>query len=147
MTVFHQNSEIRRTARHFQKHVPRGSNLFVEAPSLQDNGPYTALDFSCSTLQFSASYGPEQHGFRHGASTTTALLQLTDDVTSMFDDATNTDMAVLSFDMSCAFDNVDHNSLLSVMSNNGFPTGFIARLCNYLSDRSGFVLNKMVASH
>lgn len=89
--------------------------------------------------RFSASYGPEQHGFRHGASTTTALLQLTDDATSMFDDATNTDMAILSFDMSCAFDNVDHNSLLNIMSNNDFPTGFIRWLCNYLTDRSGFV--------
>jgi len=88
---------------------------------------------------FSASYGPEQHGFRHGTSTTTALLQLTDDVTGIFDDLTHTSMAILSFDMSRAFDNVDHNMLPKILVKNGFPTGFIMWLCSYLSDRSAFV--------
>ena len=98
---------------------------------------------------FSPSYGPEQHGFRSCSSTTTALTQLMDDATRIFDDSSNSGMAILSFDMSRAFDCLDHKIICRVLMHNNFPAGFVLWLKSYLCDRTvrarlGGILSKNV---
>ena len=88
---------------------------------------------------FSDSYGSEQHGFRPGTSTTTALIQLHDDVTTVFDDLSHSALAILSFDMSRAFDCVDHRLIPTILRANNFPSGFINWVRSYLSDRSAYI--------
>lgn len=88
---------------------------------------------------FSAAYRIEQHGFRPGSSTTSALIQLTDDITSIYDDRKYSGAAVLSFDMSRAFDCVDHALVPQLLKDVHFPHGFIKWLQNYFTDRCGIV--------
>ena len=88
---------------------------------------------------FSESYDTVQHGLRPGSSTTTALLQLHDDVTTIFDDLSHSALAILSFNMSRAFDCVDHTLIPTIFETSNFPRGFIVWLQNYLSGRSAFI--------
>ena len=80
-------------------------------------------------------FGPNQHAFRPSASTTTALLQLTDTTTTIYDDAKYKGFAIISVDMTKAFDKVDHRILLEKASAT-LPSGLIAWLRSYLSGRS-----------
>ena len=80
-------------------------------------------------------FGRYQHAFRPSASTTTALLQLMDTATLIFDDTNYRGLAILSVDMSKAFDKVDHRILLQKASAT-LPRGFIAWLETYLSGRT-----------
>lgn len=84
---------------------------------------------------FSFSYGPEQHGFRPGLSTTTALLQLSDDLTQAYDDTSNSGIAILSFDLSRAFDCVEHTLISRILLSCDFPSGFVLWLDSYLCGR------------
>ena len=57
---------------------------------------------------------PDQHGFRQKHSTTSALLQLTTDITMGFNQRNPPDCTVcVAVDLSAAFDTVYHNNLLS----------------------------------
>ena len=81
-------------------------------------------------------FGPHQHAFRKSASTTTALVELADNWTRLFDDTTLVGSAVLSLDFSKAFDKVDHSVLLQKMFDSGLSGGFILWLSSYLTERS-----------
>ena len=85
--------------------------------------------------QIEPLFGSYQHAFRPSASTTTALLQLMDTATLIFDDTKYKGFALLSVDMSKAFDRVDHRILLKKASAI-LPSGFIAWLASYLSGRT-----------
>ena len=85
--------------------------------------------------QMEPLFGRYQHAFRPSASTTTALLQLMDTATLIFDDTKYKGLAILSVDMSKAFDKVDHCILLKKASAT-LPSGFIAWLETYLSGRT-----------
>ena len=80
-------------------------------------------------------FGNCQHAFRPSASTTTALLQLMDTATSIYDNPKYRGLAILSVDLSRAFDKVDHRTLLAKASTT-LPCGFIAWLDSYLSHRT-----------
>ena len=78
--------------------------------------------------------GSSQHAYRKGLSTSTALLQLFDKLTRLYDDLQCRGFVLLSLDFSRAFDLVDHSTLLEKMV--GFlPNGFILWLKSYLAER------------
>ena len=56
---------------------------------------------------FDDAYGPEQHGFRKDASTTTAFIQLFHIATNLYNNCELFGVAILSFDLSHAFDCVN----------------------------------------
>lgn len=84
---------------------------------------------------FDDAYGQEQHGFRKNASTTTALLRLHDEATKLFDDLEIPGFTLISFDLSSAFDCVNHNLSLKKMFDQGFPIGFVKWFHSYLHNR------------
>lgn len=85
--------------------------------------------------QIEPLFGGCQHAFRRAASTTTALLKLTDTATRHFDDSNLNGFVTLSLDFSKAFDNVDHHTLVQKVSTT-LPKGFALLLHSYLSERS-----------
>lgn len=78
-----------------------------------------------------------QSGFRKSHSTTTALLDVVDNILSAQDMGQGTLMALLDF--SRAFDAINTKLLLSKMSYYGFETDAIAWFSSYLSDRTQVV--------
>lgn len=85
---------------------------------------------------FVLAFGDNQHGFRSQASTTTALIEIDDTVTSFLDDSKMSGAIIVSADLSKAFDNVEHTLLLRKMHQQGFPTGFLKWLSSYLTLRT-----------
>ena len=86
-----------------------------------------------------SEYGPSQHGFRSLHSTTTALVDLVDQVTGILDSRSSSGAAILSYDFSRAFDNVSHSLLLKCFQKKGFPDAFVSWLQSYLSGRTAVV--------
>ena len=86
--------------------------------------------------QFETAFGIAQHGFRRRHSTTTALIDLTDHLTRYLDDRSLFGAVLLSFDLSRAFDTLEHPLLLKSLLNSGFPTGFVKWINSYLSCHS-----------
>ena len=80
--------------------------------------------------------GEDQHSYRKGTSTTTALIQIIDTATQIFDDNKTTGFAILSLDFSQAFDKVDHQILLDRLIRSQLPRGFVIWIQSYLSERS-----------
>lgn len=87
--------------------------------------------------RFESSYGQEQHGFRRNASTTTALLRIVNAAAKLYDERSNFGLLILSYDLSSAFDCVEHALILKRLYKLSFPRGFIHWLSSYLQDRSG----------
>jgi len=79
----------------------------------------------------------QQHGFRKGRSTVTAIADLQRII------ATNMDMdeyvAVASLDLSAAFDVVNVNLLMERLNVMGMPNDLIRILSNWLTDRAAYV--------
>lgn len=86
-------------------------------------------------LRFEEAYGQEQHGFRKNSSTTTALLSLIDSSTRLYDDSKVPGLAIVSFDLSRAFDCVNHALSLKKLYELRFPTGFLKWLSSYFDHR------------
>ena len=80
--------------------------------------------------------GDHQHAFRRNCSTSTALLQIMEKATQIYDDTNFYALAILSFDLSRAFDRVNHDILLEKLSRSGLPSSFIQWLQSYLSNRT-----------
>jgi gluconate kinase len=80
--------------------------------------------------------GLHQHAYRKETSTTTALIQILDTATQLFDDLTFNGFAIVSLDFSRAFDKVDHQILLEKLRESDLPRGFILWLKSYLSART-----------
>ena len=89
--------------------------------------------------RFQTAYGPEQHGFRCGTSTTTALLSLTDASLKCLNDPSLFGVAIANFDMTRAFDMVDCSLAVQKLSQSGFPRGFVEWVASYMSGRSGYL--------
>ena len=85
--------------------------------------------------KFEGEYGNHQHGFRGSHSTTTALVDIVDNISSALDIPLNFGAALLSFDLSSAFDTVDHALLIRCLRGKLFPSGFLQWLLSYLHDR------------
>ena len=88
---------------------------------------------------FESAYGPYQHGFRRAHSTTTALIDLLDHLTKCFDDPSILSTAILSYDLSSAFDTVRHSQLLRRLEEMNFPHWFLLWLQSYLSNRTASI--------
>ena len=82
-----------------------------------------------------SSYGLNQFGFRPNSSTLYAMISLTDFITSQLDLATNTGVAVVSFDMSRAFDRLPHDQLFNSLLRSNLPHSFLRWLTHYFQDR------------
>ncbi|CAB0040009.1 unnamed protein product [Trichogramma brassicae] len=77
---------------------------------------------------------PQQHGFRPGHSTQTALLDLTESVRMAVEKRKIT--ALVSFDFSKAFDTIDHGLLISKLRRLGCDALAVEWFSSYLSSRS-----------
>ena len=77
-----------------------------------------------------------QHGFRPGRSTTSALLQLTSDIATGFNQRKPPHRAVcVDVDLTAEFDTVNHNVLLSKIVRSTLPEATCRWLSNYLRGR------------
>ena len=77
-----------------------------------------------------------QHGFRHGHSTTSALLQLTSDVATGFNQRKPPHRTIcVAVDLTVAFDTVNHNVLLSKIARSTLPDATCRWLSNYIRGR------------
>ena len=88
---------------------------------------------------FETAFGPEQHGFRRNASTTTALLKIVHTASKIYDNPSMFGTAILSYDLSSAFDCVNHHLSVENMRQMCFPNGFLQWLSCYLSNRKSVV--------
>ena len=84
-------------------------------------------------------FGPNQHAFRKNASTTTAIIQLIETISTFHDNPKIPAVGVLSLDLSKAFDLVDHQTLLRKVRAIPALRDFALWLTSYLSDRRGTV--------
>lgn len=108
--------------------------------------PVSLLPFLSKTLERAVSkqisdflnanglLDPFQSGFKSGHSTETALLSVTEALKAA--KATGLSSVLILLDLSAAFDTVNHNILLSILSNMGFSGTALSWLKSYLTDRS-----------
>ena len=85
---------------------------------------------------FEAKYGANQHGFRKNASTTTALIHLMDVSLRNVDQELSSGNAIISLDLSKAFDSLDHRIILTKLQGYGFPGALVGWLRDYLQSRT-----------
>ena len=79
---------------------------------------------------------PDQHGFRPAHSTTSALLQLTTDIATGFNQRKPPDRTVcVAVDLTAAFDTVCHNTLISEIARPTLPSPTTRWLSCYLRSR------------
>ena len=79
---------------------------------------------------------PDQHGFRPAHSTTSALLQLTTDIATGFNQRKPPDRTVcVAVDLTAAFDTVCHNTLISKIARSTLPSPTTRWLSCYLRGR------------
>ena len=78
-----------------------------------------------------------QYGFRHNMSTSLALLQLTEDITTQMDEANYT--IGIFIDLKKAFDTIDHEILIKTLEYYGIRGIASKWLKSYLADRSQVV--------
>lgn len=83
-----------------------------------------------------ACYGPEQHAYRPFGSTTSALIDICDHVTTVLDRKDVSHVNMFCLDLSKAFDKLSHHRLINYLSSNGMNHGFLRWLCSYLFSRS-----------
>lgn len=79
----------------------------------------------------------QQYGFREKSSTTVACLETINDLQKSCD--LTKSPAILSIDLSAAFDTVDHSILLGKYRYAGISDGFLELLRSYLTDRHQFI--------
>ena len=90
---------------------------------------------------------PDQHGFRPDHSTTSALLQMTTDITIGFNQRKPPDRTIcVGVDLSAAFDTVCHNNLLSNINISQLPPVTARWLSCYLRGRQAKTCFRVVKS-
>ena len=80
--------------------------------------------------------GPNQHAYRHSCSTTTALAEICERITSGLDSRDFSHVNVFCLDLSKAFDKLQPRRLLNYLNTRGLNHGFLHWLLSYLSDRT-----------
>lgn len=88
-------------------------------------------------LDEDALFGSFQHGFRRGHSTTTAVVDLINEITTQREDGKL--VAVYSADLTAAFDVLRKEILIPILIKKGFPLYLTRVIYEYLSDRQGYV--------
>lgn len=84
---------------------------------------------------FRVAAGPEQHGCFGLCSTTTASIMIHDHVTMLLDIDNVCGVQIISYDISKAFDQINHRVILSRLVESSFPRNVIALITSYLSNR------------
>jgi hypothetical protein len=79
---------------------------------------------------------PNQFGFRKSASTTHAVLNLTNDIHCHIHSNRRAATAVLLLDLTAAYDSVPHNALTNTMIINKFPPHIIHWTSNFIQNRT-----------
>ena len=120
--------------------IPKCSN-----PKLNDFRPITLLPIVAKIFeklvlkmiynQLISHYDCSQFGFRAGESTSSALIKLLDTVTKHLDVNGNR-VALLSIDLSKAFDKVSYTTLLGKLIGMGLSEWFIKWTMSYLENRT-----------
>lgn len=87
-------------------------------------------------------YGKNQFGFRPGASSVHAHLELHDFVTHHLDNPVNKGVLLISFDMKKAFDKLSHLALFKSLTKGKIPKRCIQWLMNYFENRQQRVILK-----
>ena len=80
---------------------------------------------------------PSQHAYRKGHSTITCLFEVVNHLYKLIDDKKIA--AVISLDLSKAFDSINHNLLINKLSTMGISEGALLWIKSYLSDRQQYV--------
>ena len=121
----------------------------VTKPTINDIRPISILPTPAKILEkivlqdmegfFSDNFDAQQFGFRTRSSTLCALLYLEECVTRLLDDVSTAGVAIISYDLSKAFDKLPHERILQRLVDLGFPTAFIEWTTSYLHERKQFV--------
>ncbi|MEL7308208.1 MAG: reverse transcriptase family protein, partial [Pseudomonadota bacterium] len=85
-------------------------------------------------------YGARQHAFRPLGSTTSALIDIVEAVSSNLDSRECLAVHLSCIDLTKAFDKMHHNRLLNFLNSNGIDHGFLLWLKSYLSERCQYVM-------
>ena len=94
-------------------------------------------DFVLKSMKekFLSIYGKNQHGFRPGASTLTAHIAIHDFITASLDASNYSRVALISFDLSRAFDKIHHKCLMNTLIDAQFPSAFLKWCGSFLRNR------------
>ena len=121
--------------------IPKNSN-----PGVQDFRPISLLSplskvferiiFENVKLQLFSCYGSYQHAYRPLGSTTTALIDLCEQMTKSLDSKDICHANIFCLDLSKAFDQLHPNRLLNYLHTKGFNHGFLKWLKSYLCLRT-----------
>ncbi|CAB0040097.1 unnamed protein product [Trichogramma brassicae] len=111
-------------------HCQPGQSLLAELSKIVERLAHAQLS---DHLSRHSLLDPQQHGFRPGHSTQTALLDLTESVRMAVDKRKIT--ALVSFDFSKAFDTIDHGLLISKLRRLGCDALAVEWFSSYLSNR------------
>ena len=87
-------------------------------------------------------YGPNQFGFRKLSNTTSAIIRIHDAATKLIDLPDSSGISIIAFDLSKAFDQIQHNLLIDKLYSKNLPFTFIKWYQDYLSQRT-FTVNVM----
>ena len=85
-------------------------------------------------------YGSQQHAFRPLGSTTSALVDIVESISSRLDSRETDAVRVTCIDLTKAFDKLPHRRLLNSLNSGGIDHGFLLWLLSYLSDRYQYVV-------
>ena len=97
---------------------------------------FESLIVASIKAQLVRSYGCEQFGFRPQSSTLLAHIAMNDFIAANLDQTSVSGVAVISFDMSRAFDKLSHARLLHSLCRHELPSSFILWCCNFLQHRT-----------
>ena len=123
------SSPSRNKARIFSKHL-----ISANLTSLQSTESYEALMLTSVYIHLLTA--ADQHGFRPGHSTTSALLQLTSNIATGFNQRKPPHRTIcIAVDLTAVFDTVNHNVLLSKSARSTLPEATCRWLSNYIRDR------------
>ena len=81
--------------------------------------------------------GTHQHGFKKGHSTVSAMLEIQDRLATGLDKGKYG--AMMSLDLSAAFDVVNHNKLFKILKKKGLPCGLVQIIKEWLTRRRFYV--------
>lgn len=91
-------------------------------------------------------FNNNQHGFRKGHGTNTALLQVTEEIRKALDQGES--ILALFLDLAKAFDTVNHEILLQKLKNNGCNSDTLLWFKSYLQNRNQYIsLNGIVSNN
>ena len=119
------------------------------SPGLDDLRPISLLPIPVKVLErfvlesikpvLLRSYGQNQFGFKPRSSTTSALITMQDFITSSLDRPDVIGVQMVAYDMSKAFDRLQHDVILSRLSASGLSSSYVSWMQSYLKDRTQIV--------